>query len=197
MKNKKILLILLLILLFLICCLVYLIYYDYNRKKENDDIVEKAIINYNQVIKKEETNDDVYTENNIYLKNHLILGTITIPSLEIEYPIIEHKGDYSLNISITKYYGNEINKNGVVALAGHASRNGMFFGKLKYINVNDEVIISNEFGEIHYYVNKIFTATNNNFEVFTQYEKEKKVVNLICCKESKKTWLVVELFEKE
>ena len=48
-----------------------------------------------------------------------VIGIIKIPKIDLEYPILEKTNKESLNISITKFWGNEINEIGNVTLAGH------------------------------------------------------------------------------
>ena len=48
-----------------------------------------------------------------------VVGIIKIPKIDLEYPILEKTNKESLNISITKFWGNEINEIGNVTLAGH------------------------------------------------------------------------------
>ena len=48
-----------------------------------------------------------------------VVGIIRIPKIDLEYPILEKTNKESLNISITKFWGNEINEIGNVTLAGH------------------------------------------------------------------------------
>ena len=48
-----------------------------------------------------------------------VVGIIKIPEIDLEYPILEKTNKESLNISITKFWGNEINEIGNVTLAGH------------------------------------------------------------------------------
>ena len=53
------------------------------------------------------------------LGGYKVIGIIKIPKIELEYPILEKTNTESLNISITKFWGNEINEIGNVTLAGH------------------------------------------------------------------------------
>ena len=48
-----------------------------------------------------------------------VIGIIKIPKIDLEYPILDKTNKESLNISITKFWGNEINEIGNVTLAGH------------------------------------------------------------------------------
>lgn len=48
-----------------------------------------------------------------------VVGIIKISEIDLEYPILEKTNKESLNISITKFWGNEINEIGNVTLAGH------------------------------------------------------------------------------
>ena len=50
------------------------------------------------------------------LGGYKVVGIIKIPKIDIEYPILEKTNVESLNISITKFWGNDINEIGNVTL---------------------------------------------------------------------------------
>lgn len=55
----------------------------------------------------------------VEMGGYKVVGIIKIPKIDLEYPILEKTNKESLNISITKFWGNEINEIGNVTLAGH------------------------------------------------------------------------------
>ena len=53
------------------------------------------------------------------MEGYKVVGIIKIPEIDLEYPILEKTNTESLDISVTKFWGNEINEIGNVTLAGH------------------------------------------------------------------------------
>lgn len=80
-----------------------------------------------------------------------VIGIIKIPKIDLEYPILEKTNKESLNISITKFWGNEINEIGNVTLAGHNNfsrsnvwknkkiRNRRYYRTYRYSKYNIEI----------------------------------------------------------
>lgn len=63
--------------------------------------------------------DEVIQTIDAEMGGYKVIGIIKIPKIDLEYPILEKTNKESLNISITKFWGNEINEIGNVTLAGH------------------------------------------------------------------------------
>ena len=62
-------------------------------------------------------------------KEYNVIGLIKIPATNIEYPILEKTTMESMDISISRFSGGEINGYGNVSLAGHNNYSGTMFSK--------------------------------------------------------------------
>ena len=92
------------------------------KKFYNENKTEKLAKDVLETIKtttEETENGEVVQTIDAELGGYKVIGIIKIPKIELEYPILEKTNTESLNISITKFWGNEINEIGNVTLAGH------------------------------------------------------------------------------
>ncbi len=119
-----------------------------NKISNNEEMIqnkEQTILNVKQKqqedqqeeyeeIKEETPKVQAFTANNgqVYDK----IGTLKIPSLNIEYPILANYTEDLLKISVTKYWGGEPNEVGNLCILGHNYKNSKFFGKLSDIQKN-------------------------------------------------------------
>jgi LPXTG-site transpeptidase (sortase) family protein len=111
-----------------------------------------------------------------------IIGKIMIPSLNINYIILNVTTDKNLDISITKVAGPAIHRNGNLVLAGHNMKNGSFFGRLNRITPQDKIYLENRDGEIEEYimVDK-YIVNKNDLSPLDQSEQEESIITLITC----------------
>ena len=56
-----------------------------------------------------------------------VLGTITIPAINLEYPILDKVTPTSIETAVAFLYGTGINQPGNSVIIGHNYRNGLFF----------------------------------------------------------------------
>lgn len=113
-----------------------------DRKKTNQ-ITEIAVQEKNKIeeiekTKEEATKKEIKTnapiKNRIMpeeIKGYTVLGTIQIPKIELETYILSETNTKSLNISVTKLCGPEINEIGNFCITGHNYNNDKMFGKIK------------------------------------------------------------------
>ncbi len=62
---------------------------------------------------------------------------LTIPKLDISYPVLSKTSDELLKISLNKYWGNGPNNVGNYCIVGHNYANGKLFGKLSQMEIGD------------------------------------------------------------
>ncbi|MCL2354441.1 MAG: sortase [Oscillospiraceae bacterium] len=79
----------------------------------------------------------------VYIDGNRVIGIIEIERLGIKYPIIQYVNISSLDITICKYAGPDINELGNVSLLGHNMRSGIFFTRLTEIEYGDVVQLTN------------------------------------------------------
>ncbi len=129
------------------------LYFRYINQTTSDNYASKLSNNY-QVYRL--YSDGEKTSENSALSNYVI-GNIDIPSINISYPILSTLTDELLKISPCRFYG-DISDNSNLCIASHNFDNDSFFSKIKYLDIGDEIFISDN--------------SNNkyNFIVFDNYE---------------------------
>ncbi|MDQ1144222.1 LPXTG-site transpeptidase (sortase) family protein [Bacillus sp. SORGH_AS 510] len=121
-----------------------------------------------------------------------IIGKIMIPSLNINYIILNVTTDKNLDISITKVAGPAVHRNGNLVLAGHNMKNGSFFGRLNHITPQDKIYLENRNGEKKEYsmVDK-YIVNKNDLSPLDQSDHEESIITLITCTQDPNKRLIV------
>ena len=123
-----------------------------------------------------------------------VIGIINIPKIDIEYPILEKTETKSLNLSITKFWGQKINQKGNVVLAGHNNINNRFFGKINRLEIGDIIeLTDNQMVTIQY---KVFTKYKvNDISIINADDENTREVTLVTCTNGAKERLIVKARE--
>ena len=75
-------------------------------------------------------------------EQYTVIGTLNIPSLGIEYPILSETSTQLLKVSLNKYWGAYPNEVGNMVVVGHNYKNNKFFSKLPNIEIGAIVKIT-------------------------------------------------------
>ena len=102
------------------------------------------------------------------LKGKTVLGKLTIPSIKLETYILEETSDETLNISVTKLTGPEINMIGNFCITGHNYINSKMFWNLYKVKEGDEIFLTDIFDE---------TVKYKVYEKKEVYPKETEVLS--------------------
>lgn len=154
--NKKIISILILIgILMLLIVLIFSIkvYSFYQEKQleiENRENCSIAIIDFNnleQKLKEETVKKSLCTYTTNTGEAYQIIADLSIPSLDIEYPILSLTSDTLLKISLTKYWGSNPNEVGNMVVLGHNYQTDKFFSKLPNIQIGEIIKITDLSGK--------------------------------------------------
>lgn len=145
---------------------------------------------------KETDNDVDINLNDTKIKGYQVIGSIKIDSIELEYPILEKTTTESLNLSITKFSGPELNGYGNVTLAGHNNRNGKLFSKLIYVKFQDIIEVTDmESNTVKYKVNNIYTVDPTDISCTNTDNENIKELTLITCTSGGAKRLVIKASE--
>ena len=105
-------------------------------------------------------------------KNFTTVGTMEIPSINFNYPIIEDATAPAIEVAVAVLYpnGENINQPGNTVIIGHNYRNGALFSNLKRTKVGDKVYVKDYRGT------KLAYTIYNKFETSAQdtsfYQRE-------------------------
>lgn len=121
---------------------------------------------------------------------------LNIPSLEINYPVLQDYSEENLKISITKFWGGKPNEAGNYVIAGHNYRNKKMFGKLSQIKKGDICELTDYTGRtIKYSVYETFIVDPDDTSCTSQLTNGKKEITLITCTNYGKQRLIVKARE--
>jgi len=130
------------------------------------------------------------------LGGYKVVGIIKIPKINLEYPILEKTNAESLNISITKFWGNEINEIGNVTLAGHNNLNGVMFGKIKKLVEGDIIELTDKQNiTLKYEVFSTSVIDPNDISCILPIEEGRREVTLITCTNGRENRFIVKAKE--
>ena len=125
------------------------------------------------------------------------VGTVIIPSLGVEYPILSETTDALLKVSVCKFWGCNPNEVGNLCIAGHNYRNKRFFSKVPNLSTGDIIQIKDLSGKtINYTIYDKYTVEPTDVSCTSQITNGKKIVTLITCTNDSKQRVVVKAVEK-
>ena len=153
-----------------------------------------------QEIKKENKSnpEQIYVIQEIDQKigEYKVIGIINIPKIGIEYPILEKTNKESLDLSITKFWGEKINQKGNVVLAGHNRLNNTMFGKIDKLENGDIIeLTDSQMVTVKYQVFDKYVIDPNDIDCIFPIEENTREVTLITCTNRDKNRLVVKARE--
>lgn len=191
-KVYKIILICLIIAAIIVGSFVAIKYF---KLYKNETEAKQVIANINQELK---NSDEPVEEINQQIQGHKVVGIIKIPKIELEYPILETTSKETLNLSITKFWGNQINEIGNVSLAGHNNLNGTMFGKTKKLEIGDIIELTDiQNVTLKYKVFKIYVIDPNDISCILPEQEGTREVTLITCTNGNKNRLIVKAREEK
>ena len=177
MSKKKFLNFLIILLVVVILVTILLIVIKYGRNQINEKRLSDVVEEFNSKYDNENDSDTQISED-IKIDDYTVVGIITIPKIDLKYPILDRTDNKGMKLSITKFWGNELNEIGNVTFAGHNNRDGTMFGKTKYLEKGDKIKLSIRFKGRQMAHPEVGNETLNKFlEYVTDYATiEKKPV---------------------
>lgn len=150
---------------------------EYNQQ-ENTAIVENNIYNsINQIEVQAEKKSRIMPEE---FKRFDIIGKIEIPKLKLEKYILKECTSKSLEVSVAKLSGPQINNIGNFCIAGH--NYNRLFGKIKYLEKNDQIILTDVYGNrTIYQVYNNYKTSPKDISCLNQNTGNEKEITLITC----------------
>ncbi len=146
---------------------ITIVFLYYKITLNNEESFANLLINNYSITKLYSNNNNDNNSNNNYLNENLpadtIIGIIEIPTLNVSYTIFNGLDDELLKTSPCKFYGDFPNTNNPdnlnLCIAGHNYDNNKFFSNIKDLNINDKIILHDNFD------NKYMYSVVKNYEV--------------------------------
>ena len=131
-------------------------------------------------------------------KKYETVGIVTIPKLNITYPILSKTTDALMKVSACKFHGVNPNEIGNLCIIAHNyRRKGVFFSDVPDLVVGDIVEIQDLSQRIiQYEVYDVHTVLPDNVADTTQKTNGRKEVTLITCTDDSKQRVIVKCKEK-
>lgn len=194
LKIYKIILAFLIIAIIIVSVIVGVKYIkEYTCETETKEVIASV----NEKLKNTDTNK-VISEIDEEIKGHKVVGIIRIPEVDLEYPILETTTEETLNLSITKFWGNEINEIGNVTLAGHNNLSGVMFGKIKKLENGDIIELTDiQNTTLKYEIFKTYIIDPNDISCILPVQEGVREVTLITCTTGGKERFIVKAREIE
>ncbi len=164
-------------------------------KQIEEDIIEETVAQP----KVEETKITVEEYQNMprEIDGHKVIGKLEIPKIELSTYILNETTDKTLNVSVTKLTGPNINKEGNFCITGHNYNNSRMFGKLKKLEIGDKIILTDTYDRsVTYTVSSIDKVGTKEIEVLSQETKGEREVTLITCTTGAIKRIVVKAIEE-
>lgn len=129
-------------------------------------------------------------------KTYEMVGSISIPSINVDYPILSKTTDSLLKVSVCKFWGSNPNQVGNLCIAGHNYRNKRFFSKVPTLSVGDIIEITDlNKKTLKYSVYDKYTVDPEDTSCTSQITNGKKIVTLITCTNDSKQRVIVQAKE--
>lgn len=131
-------------------------------------------------------------------KGFTMLGTIEIPSINLNYPVLAQATKSSMEVSVGVIYGPGLNKVGNTVITGHNYRNGTFFSNVKNVKNNDLIYITdNDGNRVKYKVYNTYETSSTDFDYATRETEGKREITLSTCTDDVKSRIIVWAREAE
>ena len=146
------------------------------------------------------TNSSSSTGSKKTFKGFTTVGTMKIPKINFEYPILEKMSTQSLATSVVALYpsGDNINQPGNTVIVGHNYRNGLFFSNLKKLSIGEKVYITDYRGtSITYTIYNKFEASESDTSFYDRDTAGKREISLSTCTDNSKARLVIWAVEEQ
>ncbi|MCI8640728.1 MAG: sortase [Clostridia bacterium] len=182
-RYSKVLTVILIIIIIAIVGLLGFLAYDYIKKSNNTKQASDFVENYEGDISTGDNSEQENEIGNVVLdeslqeepsqntsgnsrkkkyKGYTVAGTIKIPSINVEYPILEEITTSSLDLAVAVIHpgdgGDRLNKPGNVVIAGHNYRNGTLFSNVKKLSNGAKIYITD------------YTGKTLTYEVYNKFE---------------------------
>lgn len=120
------------------------------------------------------------------------VGTIQIPKINLEYPILKDASKKAIEVSVAVNGGPGLNKVGNTIIIGHNYRNGTFFSNNKNLSEGDKIYITDELGQkVEYTIYNIFTTEPEDSDYMDRDTGGKREITLVTCTDDTKSRLII------
>ena len=171
---------------------------DTNKSKieEQNDVIDTVQIEEAQETQNTSTNEEkVAVDLPDKMGKYKVLGQLVIDKIGVKKEILNITEDESLNLSVTKFYGPNINEKGNFCITGHNYKN--MLKEAKNLKVGDTFYLINKEKQtkVTYKIFDIYTCKPTDLECLDSRYPQSKEVTLITCNPGAVTRLIIKAKE--
>lgn len=164
---------------------------NYQNEKKKDNLISEINSQLGD-LNTDENRERPYIE----YEGYQVIGIIKIEKINLLYPILNVNNEDSMKKSITKFYGDKLNQEGNVTLAGHNNFDGTMFGKLKDLEIGDKItILDLNNHSITYEIFNKYVTDPNDVSIVNSTEEGIKEITLVTCTNGNKNRLIIKAKE--
>lgn len=131
-------------------------------------------------------------------KGYNVIAKLEVPQIDLETYILSTYSKNSLNISVTKFWGANPNKQGNFCVAGHNFQNKNMFHNLRNLKKQDKLWVTDkEVGKVEYEIYDIYTVLPEDVKCLSQQTNGKREITLITCTSDSKKRIIVKAREND
>lgn len=169
-------------------------------KRTNNQIKEKdltsAVVDIKTKIEENKTTIDGTKKIETKYKGYDVVGIIKISKINIEYPIISQTNDTAMALSITKFWGNNVNDIGNFTMAGHNYFDGTMFSNTNKLKIDDIIEMTDLNGNtVKYKVFDKYVTDPNDTNCVKNIEENTREITLITCINGRSNRLIIKARE--
>ncbi len=206
-RYSKVLTIILVIVIIAIVLLLGFLAFDYIRKYSTTKQASDFVETYQGDVTTGEQNNNTEATENLEIndgeteinttssgnsskkkyKGFTVVGTMKIPAINLEYPILEEVSTKSLETALVALYpsGDNLNLPGNTVVIGHNYRNGLFFSNLKKLSNGAKIYVTDYRGtSITYDIYNIFQTSQDDTSFYTRDTNGLAELTLSTCTDS-------------
>lgn len=180
--------------LFVVSIVIGIKLFTKNSNENSDDAGNKNI--ENEQVSQEETLPEVIPEEiPNQMENFEVLGVISIDKLGLQKNILDKTNDSSLSLSVTKFYGPNLNEKGNFCITGHNYKD--IFAYLGNLELGDTFYIVDKANseKVTYKIYDKYTVNPTELDCLDQETEGKREVTLITCNPGGLTRLIIKAQE--
>lgn len=171
---------------------------DTNESKieEQNDVIDTVQIEEAEEAQTTSTNEEkVQVDLPDKMGKYTVLGQLVIDKIGVKKEILNITEDASLNLSVTKFYGPNINEKGNFCITGHNYKN--MLKEAKNLKVGDTFYLINKEKQtkVTYKIFDIYTCKPTDLECLDSRYPQSKEVTLITCNPGAVTRLIIKAKE--
>lgn len=199
MKNKIYNIVLMILAIALIAVIALIaIKYGGNQIKEKE--LQSVVAEVKTQIQQQEPtvneNNEEQKQVKVEYKGYNVVGILKIPEIKIEYPIIDKTSSEAMKVSVTRFWGNNVNDLGNLTIAGHHYLDGTMFCNLNKLEKGSIIELTDLTGKmLQYKVFDKYIIDPNDVSCVESVETGTREVTLITCINGRNNRLVVKARE--